>query len=248
MRTPRQDDPSISAWEALHRGAEREGIDSPARFELSRVATVVRLAPVGQQRPPTSDPVDQWRSPAPEAGGQRRRPASPTVTPQRPTTFDPVGQRRPPVSDPADQRRPPASPTVTQQGPEASDPVDRWRPPASPVVTQHHSRVRPYARTGGRTRSARDLALEALVSTSQKGCRYLDTGAAQHRAIRHLCMETRSIAEIAAYLSLPLGVVKVLVSDMADDGDLLIHQTGLAVGDRSSRDFMERVLQGLRAL
>jgi hypothetical protein len=193
MRTPRQDDPSISAWEALHRGAEREGIDSPARFELSRVATVVRLDPMGHVRPPASDPV---------------------------------GQRRPSASDSAEQ----------------------WRSPASGAVTQHRSRVRPYARTGGRTRSARDLPLEALVSTSEKGCRYPDADAAQHRAIRHLCRETRSVAEIAAYLSLPLGVVKVLVSDMADDGDLLIHQTGLARGDRSSREFMERVLQGLRAL
>jgi hypothetical protein len=174
MRTPRHNDESTSGWEALHRGAEREGIDSPARFELSRVATVVHLNPMGQRRPPTA--------------------------------------------------------------------------PSAAHGAPGRSRVRPYARTGGRTRSAYDLALEALVSTSEKGSLYPGPGTAEHRAIRSLCTETRSVAEIAAYLRLPLGVVKVLVGDMADDGDLLIHQTGLILGDRSSQEFMERVLRGLRAL
>ena len=43
-------------------------------------------------------------------------------------------------------------------------------------------------------------------------------------------------------------MVKVLVGDMADAGLVVIHQPGLSLGDQSSRDFMERVLQGLRAL
>jgi|SRR4030081_3375232 hypothetical protein len=170
MRTPRPNDQITDAWEALHRGAEREGIDSPARFELSRVSTVVDVSPL--------------------------------------TT------RHKPVSPPAARR----------------------------------SRVRPYARTGGRTRSAHDLALEALVSTSDKARRYVGVGSPEHRAICGLCVETRSVAEIAAHLYLPLGVVKVLVGDMADAGLVVIHQPGLSLGDQSSRDFMERVLQGLRAL
>jgi uncharacterized protein DUF742 len=116
--------------------------------------------------------------------------------------------------------------------------------PAKPA----RSRVRPYARTGGRTRSDHNLALEALVSTSDDGRRYRGVRSIEHRRICDLCLDTRSVAEIAAHLRLPLGVVKVLVGDMADLGLVLIHQTELILGDRSSREFMERVLQGLRAL
>ena len=116
--------------------------------------------------------------------------------------------------------------------------------PAKPA----RSRVRPYARTGGRTHSDHNLALEALVSTSDDGRRYRGVRSIEHRRICDLCLDTRSVAEIAAHLRLPLGVVKVLVGDMADLGLVLIHQTELILGDRSSREFMERVLQGLRAL
>ncbi|HEY2060982.1 MAG TPA: DUF742 domain-containing protein [Amycolatopsis sp.] len=116
--------------------------------------------------------------------------------------------------------------------------------PAKPA----RSRVRPYARTGGRTHSDHNLALEALVSTSDDGRRYRGVRSIEHRRICDLCLDTRSVAEIAAHLRLPLGVVKVLVGDMADLGLVLIHQTELILGDRSSREFMERVLQGLRSL
>jgi hypothetical protein len=70
----------------------------------------------------------------------------------------------------------------------------------------------------------------------------------QHRRICDLCLEARSIAEITAYLHLPLNVVKVLVSDMDNLGLVVIHQPGLTFGDRSSREFMARVLDGLRTL
>jgi hypothetical protein len=173
MRTPRQNEDSTGAWELLHRGAEREGLDSPSRFDLSRVSTLVKVQ-----------------------GGQRRVSA----------------------------------------------------PPASPSSSQPRSRVRPYARTGGRTRSDHDLALEAMVSTSDLGRANPTAAPAEYRAICDLCADARSVAEIAAYLGLPLGVVKVLAGDMADAGLVIIHETGLSLGDRSSREFMERVLQGLRAL
>ncbi|WP_442785210.1 DUF742 domain-containing protein [Amycolatopsis sp. H20-H5] len=152
-----------------------------------------------------------------------------------------------------DERAVRASAVVTAPSRIYSPPPER--PPSSPTGYVHPaavpstgSRVRPYARTGGRTRSAHDLALEALVSTSEDGRRYRGVRSVEHRRICDLCLDTRSVAEIAAYLVLPLGVVKVLVGDMADAGLVLIHQTELILGDRSSREFMERVLQGLRAL
>ncbi|MCG8916747.1 DUF742 domain-containing protein [Actinokineospora sp. PR83] len=110
------------------------------------------------------------------------------------------------------------------------------------------SLVRPYTKTGGRTRSDYDLAIEALVSTSDRG-RVPDAAVRpEHRSICGLCLDTRSVAEVAAHLRLPLGVARVLIGDMAGMGLVSIHQSGMVVGDRPSIEFMERVLSGLRRL
>lgn len=108
--------------------------------------------------------------------------------------------------------------------------------------------VRPYTKTGGRTRSDYDLAIEALVSTSERGKAPDAAVRPEHRSICGLCLDTRSVAEVAAHLRLPLGVARVLIGDMAGMGLVLIHQSGMVVGDRPSIEFMERVLSGLRRL
>ncbi len=110
------------------------------------------------------------------------------------------------------------------------------------------SLVRPYTKTGGRTRSDYDLAIEALVSTSERGKAPDAAVRPEHRSICGLCLDTRSVAEVAAHLRLPLGVARVLIGDMAGMGLVLIHQSGMVVGDRPSIEFMERVLSGLRRL
>jgi uncharacterized protein DUF742 len=118
----------------------------------------------------------------------------------------------------------------------------------SPPVPQDSSLVRPYAKTRGRTRPDYDLAIEALVSTSERG-KSPDAAAQQeHLSICGLCMDTKSVAEVAVHLRLPLGAAKVLIGDMAGLGLVVIHQSGMVVGDRPSIEFMERVLSGLRRL
>jgi hypothetical protein len=126
-----------------------------------------------------------------------------------------------------------------------SDNTGSHVPPPSP---QESTLVRAYFKTGGRTRPDYDLAIEALVSTSERG---MDPDASvrqEHRSICDLCMDTRSVAEIAVHLKLPLGAARVLIGDMAGMGLVLIHQSGMVVGDRPSIEFMERVLSGLRRL
>jgi len=117
-----------------------------------------------------------------------------------------------------------------------------------PAPYETGSLVRPYTKTGGRTRSDYDLAIEALVSTSDRGKVPDAAVRPEHRSICGLCLDTRSVAEVAAHLRLPLGVARVLIGDMAGMGLVLIHQSGMVVGDRPSIDFMERVLSGLRRL
>ncbi|ASU80774.1 DUF742 domain-containing protein [Actinopolyspora erythraea] len=110
------------------------------------------------------------------------------------------------------------------------------------------SLMRPYARTRGRTRSDYDLAIETLVSTSERGRTQSAQATPEHRSICGLCTDARSIAEISAHLRLPLGVVRVLIGDMASLGLVEIHDSGMVVGDRPSMEFLERVLSGLRRL
>jgi hypothetical protein len=120
--------------------------------------------------------------------------------------------------------------------------------PGIPAPAETGSLVRPYTKTGGRTRSDYDLAIEALVSTSERGKAPDAAVRPEHRSICGICLDTKSVAEVAAHLRLPLGVARVLIGDMAGMGLVLVHQSGMVVGDRPSIEFMERVLSGLRRL
>ncbi|SEQ24959.1 Protein of unknown function [Lentzea xinjiangensis] len=144
---------------------------------------------------------------------------------------------------------------VPEQLPYTTGPQPVYSTGAQPAVRPEEnssadsgSLVRPYTRTGGRTRPDYDLAIEALISTSERGLERDAAVLPEHRSICQLCVDTRSVAEVAALLRLPLGVVRVLIGDMASMGLVLIHQGGLVVGDRPSMEFLERVLSGLRRL
>ncbi|MFF9204648.1 DUF742 domain-containing protein [Streptomyces sp. NPDC014986] len=135
------------------------------------------------------------------------------------------------------------------------------------------ARVRPYSLTGGRTRFGHVLLVETFVGATA-GTAALDaaserrelTGGTAHafgsgggglahrvmpemRAIIELCRRMRTVAEIAALLKMPLGVVRVLLSDLADQGKIRVYGTGTGHGTgRPERALLERVLSGLRRL
>ncbi|WP_420717103.1 DUF742 domain-containing protein [Streptomyces sp. H27-G5] len=73
--------------------------------------------------------------------------------------------------------------------------------------------VRPYAMTGGRTRPRYQLAIEALVSTTADPM-HLSSLLPEHQRICTLCREVKSVAEVSALLSMPLGVARILVADL----------------------------------
>ncbi|WP_282693958.1 DUF742 domain-containing protein [Streptomyces sp. CC208A] len=113
----------------------------------------------------------------------------------------------------------------------------------------HNPLVRPYAMTGGRTRPRYQLAIEALVSTTADPAR-LQGQLPEHQRICRLCFEIKSVAEISALLSIPLGVARILVADLAEAGLVAIHQPGgdEAAGGQPDVTLLERVLSGLRKL
>ncbi|MGH3874621.1 MAG: DUF742 domain-containing protein [Pseudonocardiaceae bacterium] len=130
--------------------------------------------------------------------------------------------------------------------------LDEWsaRIPVleTPVADASASAARPYTWTRGRTAPARYLAVETLVSTSDHGRDVAALSSVEHRAVAQLCRSPRSVAEVAALLSLPLGVARVLLGDMADIGLVAVHRSANAFGETPEVALMERVLSGLRRL
>lgn len=108
--------------------------------------------------------------------------------------------------------------------------------------------VRAYTWTGGRTRSQYHFELETLVTTTDLGHQSAAYAHADHAPVISLCQEPKSVAEVAARLSLPLGVARVLLGDMAEHGLIVVHQSGTEDGEVPSVTLMERVLTGLRRL
>lgn len=108
--------------------------------------------------------------------------------------------------------------------------------------------IRPYTWTQGRTRPAQDLAIETLVSTSDVGREGTTSHSTEHTAIAGLCVDVRSVAEVAALLALPLGVVRVLLADMINSGLMHAHRNPTESGRAPDLSLMERVLAGLHRL
>jgi hypothetical protein len=75
-----------------------------------------------------------------------------------------------------------------------------------------------------------------------------EAGETPRQRILRVC-ESRSVAEVSALVSMPIGVVRVLLGDLVKEGKVRVQAT---LTDTSSsderRDLIERTLRGLRAL
>ncbi|MET9985917.1 DUF742 domain-containing protein [Streptomyces sp. SS52] len=112
--------------------------------------------------------------------------------------------------------------------------------------------VRPYAMTRGRTSSAGQhrLDLIAVVVTEP----HADdpeadvTLSPEHVDIVGLCRQApQSVAELAAELDLPIGVVRVLVGDLVD-GELVHVNRPVPPAELPDEGILRDVINGLRAL
>ncbi|MET9877712.1 DUF742 domain-containing protein [Actinacidiphila glaucinigra] len=126
--------------------------------------------------------------------------------------------------------------------------ADRWYDDdAGPVV-------RPYAMTRGRTSHAAEgrLDLIALVIAESRGedddADVDRTLSPEHLDIVELCRaEPMSVAELAADLDLPVGVVRVLIGDVLEAG--LVHiSRPVPPAELPDAGLLRDVIDGLRAL
>jgi peroxiredoxin Q/BCP len=121
---------------------------------------------------------------------------------------------------------------------------------AEPGIAAEPNLIRPYTLTAGRTDSGVELALEAPVealTTTSKPPRWPRNDV--RGEILTYCVQSPSVAEIAARLSLPLGATRFLVGELVTQGYLRVRAPlgdSMTVDER--RDLISRTLQGLRAL
>ncbi|GGW51356.1 hypothetical protein GCM10010503_30490 [Streptomyces lucensis JCM 4490] len=112
--------------------------------------------------------------------------------------------------------------------------------------------VRPYAMTRGRTTSAGQHRLDLIavvVTEPDAGDPEADpTLSPEHVEIVGLCRDApQSVAELAAELDLPVGVVRVLVGDLAHAE--FVHVTRpVPPAELPDESILRDVINGLRAL
>lgn len=119
-----------------------------------------------------------------------------------------------------------------------------------PETAREPSLVRPYALTAGRADADVELPLETpvqAVATAGKSPRWPKNDV--RGQILTCCVRSRSVAEIAAALSLPLGATRYLVGDLVTQGYLRVNAIpGDSMSIEERRELLTRTLRGLRAL
>ncbi|SDP90333.1 Protein of unknown function [Actinopolyspora xinjiangensis] len=108
------------------------------------------------------------------------------------------------------------------------------------------SRVRPYALTHGRTRTRYPLLVETMISVPDYDTEFSRKLLPESRAVYEHARSPVSLAELSASLDISLGVIRVLVSDLATEGAIVIHPTGQAYS--YDHNILERILDGLNKL
>jgi hypothetical protein len=111
--------------------------------------------------------------------------------------------------------------------------------------------VRPYAVTSGRTAPQIGEILDIIdvVVATGEGAQDSDPtrSTPEHRKVLTLCAEHQTVADVAASTALPVGVVRVLIADLIEQGAVTVVRHRLA-GERPGNNVLQELLNGLRAL
>lgn len=107
--------------------------------------------------------------------------------------------------------------------------------------------VRPFAMTRGRTRPGRyDLDMITLVVAV--GVPRDHVREPEYARIIAACQRPVSVAEVSAAVDLPMVVVKVLLSDLIERGELMFRSPPRSVSPQTDRVLLQAVLDGVRNL
>jgi Protein of unknown function (DUF742) len=106
--------------------------------------------------------------------------------------------------------------------------------------------VRPYAVTKGRTSSATTFGLiDVVVATGERPPEHFRPGP-EHRLILASCRRPMPVVDLTSEINLPLGVVRVLLGDLTDEGLLrVVSAQREALPDQR---LLRMVLDGLESL
>jgi hypothetical protein len=106
--------------------------------------------------------------------------------------------------------------------------------------------VRPYALVGGRTtNSGADFDLVTTVTVARRVSS--DPAILEPEHLQLLCLCPAAVADLAADLRLPLGVVRVILGDLRERGFIQVHRPAQP-SCMPDLALLRRVADGLRRL
>jgi Protein of unknown function (DUF742) len=107
---------------------------------------------------------------------------------------------------------------------------------------------RPYTVTGGRTRPRGERYFDLVDVVARIARRADATSFSPERSgILEACRIPTTVAELAAALGLPIGVVRVLLDDLVHEGLVEVRETAPR-GRVTDKRLLQKVLDGLHAL
>lgn len=115
-----------------------------------------------------------------------------------------------------------------------------------------HPQVRPFLLANGRTRARtrHPLMVHTIVSAPRYDQVIVAALATLERTVYEHARQGISVAEVSAHTGLALGLVRVILGDLANRNMITIHPaTGSMATDRTvTASVLERVLSGLQQL
>lgn len=150
-----------------------------------------------------------------------------------------------PIPDPgipSDHRR---RPTERRERREPRDGGDARVVPLY-ALAQGTRRPRPEAE-GPDAAPADDVPWEAMVTATRIGLDSRSRLQFEQGQIVDLCRRPVSVAEVAAHLRVPVGVARLLVAELRDEGMVTAHVPTYGGDGRPSGEVLDRLLAGLRS-
>src|SRR3984885_2714112 len=107
--------------------------------------------------------------------------------------------------------------------------------------------VRPYAVTKGRTAPAKGRSIGLIdMGVTVPAARPPAGLGPGHREVLARCRRPVTVADLAADVNLPIGVIQVLLGDLTEHG--MVRVVATPKGQLTNRQLLNAVLDGLKAL